>query len=177
VRRYAPALIAAALLAACAALSEAPLPAGGFEMSGRFAVRYGKDGASGKILWRHSDDADELLITSPLGQGIARLNRDGGQYRLVAGNGREYRANDPERLTQDALGWSLPLAGLPDWVRGRASPGRPVELVRDAGGQALELRQDGWHVTYEEFKDNLPLRLRLSRKDLEIRLIVDRWTN
>jgi outer membrane lipoprotein LolB len=177
VHRYAPALIAAALLAACAALTEAPVPAGGFEMSGRFAVRYGKEGASGKILWRHSDEADELLITSPLGQGIARLSRDGGQYRLVGGNGREYEATDPEALTRDALGWSLPLAGLPDWVRGRASPGQPVELVRDADGRALELRQDGWRVDYEEFKDNLPSRLRLLRKDLEIRLIVDRWTN
>jgi outer membrane lipoprotein LolB len=177
VRRYAPALIAAALLAACAALSEAPLPAGGFEMSGRLAARHGKDGASGRILWRHSDNTDELLITSPLGQGIARLSREGGQYRLVAGNGREYRASDPEELTQDALGWSLPLAGLPDWVRGRASPGRPAELLRDAGGRVLELRQDGWRVDYEEFRDNLPSRLRLSREDLEIRLIVDRWTN
>jgi outer membrane lipoprotein LolB len=177
VHRYAPALIAAALLAACAALPETPHAPGGFELAGRFAVRHGKEGASGRIFWQHSDATDELLISSPLGQGMARLSREGGQYRLVTGDDREFRAAEPEGLTESALGWRLPLAGLPDWVQGRASSGRPAESRRGAGERLLELRQDGWRIEYEEFRDNLPSRLRLSREDLEIRLIVDRWTN
>ncbi len=46
-------------------------------------------------------------------------------------------------------------------------------------GQAndsLEIRQDGWRVTYEEFREGKPFRLRLSREDIEIRLIVDQWS-
>ena len=140
-------------------------------------MRHGKDGASGKIFWRHSAAADELVLASPLGQGIARVTREGRQYRLTTSDNREYRAADPEALTEDAVGWRLPLEGLPDWIRGKASPGRPAELRRDASGQPAELRQDGWRVEYEEFRDNLPSRLRLSRDDLEIRVIVDRWTS
>jgi outer membrane lipoprotein LolB len=175
--RFAPAFAAAALLGACATLPEAgrPLP-GGFELTGRVAVRHGKDAASGKIFWRHSDDSDELLITSPVGQGIARLNRKGDQFRLVTGDRKEYRADNAEDLTEQALGWRLPLDGLSDWVQARASPGRPAEVRGDVD-KGLELRQDGWHVAYEEFREGRPFRLRLSREGIEIRLIVDQWAN
>jgi outer membrane lipoprotein LolB len=175
--RFAPAFAAAALLGACATLPEAgrPLP-GGFELTGRVAVRHGKDAASGKIFWRHSDDSDELLITSPVGQGIARLNRKGDQFRLVTGDRKEYRADNAEDLTEQALGWRLPLDGLSDWVQARASPGRPAEVVGGAG-DGLEIRQDGWRVAYDEFREGRPFRLRLSREGIEIRLIVDQWAN
>jgi len=176
VLRIGLALAAAALLGACAALPEGPpLPAGGFELSGRVAVRHGKDGASGKIFWRHSGEFDELLITSPLGQGIARISRDRDGYRLVTGDSKEYRAADAESLTEQALGWRLPLAGLPDWVQGAAIPGRPAELRRDAAERVLELRQDGWRVEYREFRDEKPRQLLLVREDLEIRLTIDQW--
>ena len=175
--RIAPGLALAALLAACVGLPEPSLPPpGGFELAGRVAIRYPKDTASGQIFWRHSEDTDELLITSSLGQGIARITRERGEYRLVTGDNKLYRASDAESLTEQALGWRLPLAGLPDWVRGQASPGRPAETRRDASG-AMELRQDGWRIAYEEFREGRPFRLHLSRDDLEIRLIVDRWTD
>jgi len=175
--RLALGFAAAAVLGACASLPEAgpPLP-GGFELSGRVAVRHGKDAASGKIFWRHSDDSDELLITSALGQGIARISREGDRFRLVTGDNKEYRAADAESLTEQALGWRLPLAGLADWVQARASPGRPAEM-RGGAEQGMELRQDGWRIAYEEFREGRPHRMRLTRDDLEIRLIVDRWTN
>jgi len=175
--RLALAIAAAAVLGACASLSESgrPLP-GGFELSGRVAVRYGKDAASGRVFWRHASDTDELLITSPLGQGIARLNRKGDQFRLVTGDRKEYRADNAEDLTEQALGWRLPLAGLSDWVQARPSPGRPAEVRGDVN-RDLELWQDGWHVAYEEFREGRPFRLRMSRENMEITLIVDQWTD
>ena len=175
--RFAPAFALAALLGACASLPDAgpPLP-GGFELSGRVAVGHGKDAASGKIFWRHSDDSDELLITSALGQGIARISRERDRFRLVTGDNQEYRAADAESLTEQALGWRLPLAGLADWVQARASPGRPAEVVGRAG-DGLEIRQDGWRVAYDEFREGRPFRLRLSREGVEIRLILDQWVN
>jgi outer membrane lipoprotein LolB len=177
VLRLALGFAAAAVLGACASLPKAGLPLpGGFELSGRVAVRHAKDAASGKIFWRHSDDADELLITSPIGQGIARINRERDRFRLVTGDNKEYRAADAESLTEQALGWRLPLDGLSDWVQARASPGRPAEIRGDAD-KGLEIRQDGWHVAYEEFRGGKPFRMRLTREDIEIHLIVDQWTN
>jgi len=166
---------AAAVLGACAGLPEhGAAPAGGFELSGRVAVRNAKDTGSAKIFWRHSSDADEMLITSPVGQGIAHISREGLLYRLVTSDGKEYRAPDAESLTEEALGWRLPLSGLSDWVQGRASPDRPSG-VSDRPGEGLEVRQDGWRILYEEFREERPFRMRLSREDIEIRLIVDEW--
>ena len=148
---------------------------GGFELVGRVAVRYGNDGASGRIAWRHSSAADELLITSPLGQGIAQVTRRGGEVKLVTADQKEYGASDAESLTERVLGWRLPLAGLPDWVQGRADPARPAKSVRDAQSRLAELMQDDWRVEYQEYEGERPSKLRISRADLEIRLVVDQW--
>jgi outer membrane lipoprotein LolB len=169
--------VAAALLGACTALPErGTAPPGGFELSGRVAVRAAKDSGSARIFWRHSSDADEMLILSPVGQTLARIQREGGLFRLQTGDRKEYRASNAETLTEQALGWRLPLSGLADWVQGRASPDRPSVVTRPAG-DGLDIRQDGWRVAYEEFRDGKPYRLRLSREDIEIRLVVDQWTN
>ncbi len=145
--------------------------------SSESSVRSGKEAVSGKIFWRHSDDSDDLLITSPIGQGIARLSRERGIFRLVTADEKEFTAPDAETVTENALGWRLPLKGLPDWVQGRASPGRSAEVRRDAEHRLVELLQDGWRIdyAYEALRDATPTRLRISRDDLQIRLTVDRW--
>ncbi|HKW38761.1 MAG TPA: lipoprotein insertase outer membrane protein LolB [Burkholderiales bacterium] len=174
--RLALCVAAAALLGACTALPErGAAPPGGFELSGRVAVRSARDSGSARIFWRHSGDADEMLITSPVGQTIARISREDGVFRLQTGDRKDYRASDPEVLTEQALGWRLPLSGLPDWVQGRASPDRPAEVTGRAG-EGLDIRQDGWRVAYEEFREGRPFRLRLSREGIEIRLVVDQWS-
>jgi outer membrane lipoprotein LolB len=177
VARLALCVAAAATLGACATLPEPRLPPpGGFELSGRVAIRHARDSGSARIFWRHSDDADDLRITSPVGQGIAQISREGGRFTLVTGERVEYRAADAESLTEQALGWRLPLSGLSDWVRARASPARPAEVL-GRPGEGLEIRQDGWRVTYEEFRDGRPFRLRLAREGIEIRLVVDQWAD
>jgi outer membrane lipoprotein LolB len=137
-------------------------------------VRHAKESGSARIFWRHSGDADEMILTSPIGQGIARITREGERYRLVTGDNREFDASDAESLTEQALGWRLPLSGLSDWVQGRAvTDGGPDSS--GAVGEGKELRQEGWTVAYEEYRDGKPFRMKLSRDDIEIRLIVDQW--
>lgn len=175
--RVAFGIAAAVIVGACAGLPEPQaLAPGAFELSGRVAIHHAKESTSGRIFWRHSNDADELLISSPIGQGIARIERQGDRFELLTGKGEAYRASDAESLTEQVLGWRLPLAGLSDWVRARANPGRPAQ-VRGQPEQGLEIVQDGWKITYGEFREGRPLRLRLVRQEVEIRLVVDQWTN
>ena len=138
-------------------------------------MRYGNEGVSGRIAWRHSSAADELLITSPLGQGIALVTRRGGEVKLVTADQKEYGAPDAESLTERVLGWRLPLSGLPDWGQGRADPARSARLAHDAHSRLSELVQDDWRVEYQEYEGARPSKLRISRADLEIRLVVDQW--
>ena len=174
--RFALASAAVLALAACATLPEpsAPPAEGAFELHGRVAVRYGSDGASGNIAWRHAADSDDLLITSFLGQGVARIHRSDGEVQLVA-DGKEHRAPDAETLTERVLGWRLPLGGLPDWVQGRPAPGDAAQVRRE-GERIVGFVQDQWNVEYQAFDGARPTRLRLTRPNLEIRLIVDKWS-
>ena len=54
--------LALLLLGACAQLETRVPPDVQFDLAGRLAVRYGGDGFSGSLAWRHAGSADELLI-------------------------------------------------------------------------------------------------------------------
>lgn len=165
-------------LAACAQLPEQPVllqSSGDFELAGRVAVKHSGEGASGTITWRHSRDADDLFITSPIGQGIARLTRSGERVALVTADGKRFEAVDAETLTEQALGWRIPLRGLPDWVQARPVADEAAEVIKGEGGRVAEIRQSGWRIEYGAWREDLPARLVFFREGLEIRMVVDRW--
>ncbi len=169
------------LLAGCASLEPQPesaAPAGeAFYLSGRVAVKYGEEAASGRISWQHEQASDDLLFSTPLGQGVAHIVRRDGIVTLTTSDQKVYRAGDVESLTEKTLGWRLPLAGLPDWVRGRAAAGAPALTKLDASQRLAELRQSGWLVDFLAYDSatGLPAKLRLSREDVEIRMVIDQW--
>jgi outer membrane lipoprotein LolB len=171
---------AALLFLAACATPEFLFPAADaeFELSGRIAVRYRDDAGSGNISWRHGARADEMLLTSPLGQGLARIVRSGDEVVLTTQDGREFKAADAESLTEQVLGFRLPLLGLADWVRGRPAPGpapAPTQRRTDAEGRLAELEQAGWRVEYQEYQGSLPARLKLSFPGVELRLAISEW--
>jgi outer membrane lipoprotein LolB len=155
-------VLLAALLAACAQVELKP-PAGPLEFSlaGRIAARSGKDAFTGNIAWRHARDGDEMLITTPTGQGVAQIIRQGDAVVLKTSEPREYRAADSEALTERVLGFRLPIEGLAETVQGKPSP-------------LLEGR--GWKVEYQEFDaERRPTRLRLTNAGAEVRLAIHQW--
>jgi outer membrane lipoprotein LolB len=169
-----------ALLTACATLPRpaAPLTGDSFELAGRFAARQGEEAASGRLQWRHTASDDDLLLTSPIGQGIARVTRRDGRYLLETADGRRIDAEDPDVLVEEVLGWRFPVASLPSWLRARPIPGRPAQVERADTGEVSSISQDGWRVEYLAYgsPNRLPQRIRLARGDLEVRLHVDTWT-
>ena len=174
--RFAAAGAAATLLVAACAEFGFVRPAGEleFELSGRIAVKYRDEAASGSIAWRHGVDDDELLLSSPFGQGIARIVRLREVVTLTTSEGRDASAADAEELTERLLGFRIPLAGLADWVRGRPGPG-PARTRTDAAGRLAELEQSGWTIEYLEYEGRLPSRLKLTYPGLELRLAIASW--
>jgi outer membrane lipoprotein LolB len=173
--------VIAAALAGCATLPDATPDAGqqDFEVEGRAAIRYGNEAGSTRIAWRHGTESDDMLITGPLGQGIARITRRGGEVTLTTADAREHRASDAESLTESVLGWRMPLTGLPDWIRGRPVAGRQSKLSRDDAGRLAKLEQDDWKIEYLAWNGDLPSRMTLAREGaagpIELRLIIDQW--
>jgi outer membrane lipoprotein LolB len=155
-------LLLAAFLGACAQVEIKP-PAGPleFDLSGRIAARYGKESFTGSFAWRHARSGDELLISTPTGQGVAQILRQGDAVLLKTAEPREYRSNDAESLTERVLGFRLPLEGLADWVRGRPSP---------------DLERRGWKIEYQAYDaERRPTRMRLTYPGIELRLAISQW--
>jgi outer membrane lipoprotein LolB len=168
-------LLAAFGMGGCA---ELPLLAPGeradFEFNGRIAVRYRDEASSGNVSWRHRAAADDILLTSPLGQGVARIVRSGETVTLTTPDGKSQSASDAEALTEAVLGFRLPLAGLTDWVRARQAPG-PADAQRDSEGRLSRLVQSGWDIEYLEYAGGLPSRMRLTYPGIDIRLAISEW--
>jgi len=167
-----------ACLAGCSSLPGVLAPeslTSGFELLGRVSVRHGEEAATVNVQWRHLVASDDLLITNAIGQGVARITRSDAEVTLEMADARRFRAVDAESLTEQVLGWRLPLSGLADWLRARPVPGHESRTIVDAEGRLQHLEQDEWQIDYQEYRDSRPLRMRLSRPSLELRLIVDSW--
>ena len=163
------------LLGACAQLETRVPEDVRFDLSGRLAVRYGDEAFSGNLAWRHAASSDEMLLTNSLGAGVARLVRSADGIVLPTAEPKEYRGQDAEALTEEVLGFRLPVTGLGDWVRGRASEKYPARVQRGDDGRLQSLEQAGWRVDYLEYRDGLPARLRLSYPGIDLRLAISEW--
>lgn len=181
-------LMAALLLGACApaALERgAPVVAPtaeltAFEVSGRLSVRHGSDALAASFRWRHAGEHDDLELASPFGQTVALLSGDASQVRLQAADGRVSTASDWTALTEQGLGWPLPLQGLAFWIQGASRPGAAVAIDAGDDGRVAELRQDGWTVVYQAYIQTAdsawrPSRVTLSYPEVELRIAIDRW--
>jgi len=151
-----------------------------FQLTGRIAVKHDGQGFSGTLRWSHDARHDEVFLQSPLGQGVARIERDGGGVTLVTSDDKIYRAGTVEALTHQVLGWQLPLDGLEHWVLGRAAPESSARRIIGENGQLSRLLQDGWQVDFGRYRTiqgaELPGRLVVAYgNDLEVRLVIDQW--
>ena len=137
-------MLMAAILAGCA--SNPPrAPGEPAWTTGRLSVRVAASGdntaqsMSAAFELRGNGDGGELRLNSPLGTRVASARWSPGEAVLIGSDG-EQRFADLEELSRRALGESLPLAALPDWLAGRAWAGAPHTAT------ATGFEQLGWQV-------------------------------
>ena len=179
-------LLAASLLAACASVP--PSRPGSrdtvrnFVLEGRFALRITMPGqtvknSGGHLTWTHENRSDRVLLSSPLGYGLAEIETTPEISRLRTAEGKTRESSDPDALIEDVTGQRLPVSRLPAWLLGRS--GGNARIESDAQGRPARLSEDGWQVDYS-FEDDspsaLPSRLTLSRNgEIELRLRIEEW--
>ncbi len=148
-------------------------------LQGKFALKYEERHASAAFRWQLGAEHSQLDLLSPLGQTIGRLSTRPGSSTLEIGSEAPVTADSPEALLHSRLGWSLPLAGLQDWLFARPAPGVPAELTTGADGLPSQIRQDGWVIDYTQYVPalggQLPARMTLSRPSLSARIIINQW--
>lgn len=149
-----------------------------FAFNGRVAVRHDGERTSAGVRWTHKGATDEILLLAPLGQTVARIYSD-AQGVTLEESGKIYAAKDAEALTEQVLGWHLPLSGMRYWVLALPAADTAAEIEREENGQVKVMHQDGWEINYTRYAtetaDSLPLRLTLRRADMEMQLLIDEW--
>lgn len=167
-----------ALSVACASL---PPPERSY--AGRFSATTlqgaERQNLSGRFSLEVRAGQQSLDLATPIGTTLARIeiSRDGAR---VSSQAQEFRGPDADALTEQVLGWRLPVSGLADWLEGRPAPGRPARVER-SGARISLIEQDGWTIRLSEFvdADPRPRRLLLERSAagqqpaISVRLILD----
>ena len=155
----------AVVLGACAAPGT-PLPElarvpAAFEMSARLSVRQADRSDIARLRWIHQPDSDVWIISSPLGNEVARIESNAAGARLLPAGGPAEEAANFEALTQRLLGVSLDPALLGAWLHGNAHPATP----------------DGWQVSLDEMQRAgavvLARRITATSGDVVVKLVVD----
>ena len=162
-RRLAAVLAMAA--AACATAPSAPPPQlaaapQAFMVSGRIAIRQEQKSEIAKLRWTREAGADVWVISSPLGNEVARIESGARGATLTRAGAQPEHAQSFEALTERLFGVALVPDDVAAWLHG--------EKPR-AGG--------GWIVTVEETqpagKVTLARRVTAQRGDVVVRLVID----
>jgi outer membrane lipoprotein LolB len=175
-----------AVLSGCA--SVAPLPAGvrsyadDLTLAGRLSLRYPVQGKTqsvqGKFQWSQHRDTTDIELYSPLGQTIARISIAPGLATLEQSGGVRRAAASPDALTEDALGWPLPVDGMRYWLQGfvRGTDGQ-LQAAMPEGTERLD--SDGWQLSYPVWQPSgdvaVPKRVDAVRGDIALRIVIDDW--
>lgn len=175
------ATVALVLLTACATPALAPADRA---YSGRFSAttQLGeqRENVSGRFNLEIRGAQQLIKLASPLGTTVARIEIEPGQARATGPQMKEVRGTDADALTEQLLGWPLPVSGLADWIEGRPVAHRDARVERE-GGRIVLLVQDGWLIRIPEYFETIvrPRRLILERSaavntpSVILRLIVD----
>lgn len=142
-----------------------------FSTAGRLAVKVDEKGHYGNFTWQHTLSRDDIEITTPVGSTVAKIERNNHNVRLIA-DGKETEADNAEELTENTLGYPLPLDNLRWWIRGKIAPDAPYGLAQDGS-----LLQQGWHIRFfrDGAEDQYPKRVELSRDNLSIKVVTHSW--
>jgi outer membrane lipoprotein LolB len=149
--------------------------ANSWTLDGRAAVAAGTQGWQASLDWRQRDASSELHLAGPLGIGAQVIRQTPSGISI---NGAAPSDAALSQL-QDRLGFALPIDELRFWLLGVPDPSSAFELTRNDQDRALHLSQSGWSIDYDRYVaaggDVLPAHIVLTRGDVRVRVIVDRW--
>ena len=149
--------------------------ASAWQLDGRAAVALGTQGWQATLNWRQADRYAEVHLSGPFGIGALQLRQEPGGLSL---NGAP-PSDAVLAQVQERLGFELPLDNLRFWLLGIPDPGTAAAVSRNAQDRASQVSQDGWSIVYDRYMqvsgDWLPAHLTLSRDEVRVRIVVDRW--
>lgn len=154
-----------------------------FNLEAKMAVQYAGKGYTARMTWQHEVQSDTMRIFSPLGQQVALIQRTSQGVTLTDQSGKQHVATDVASLTEQLLGWRLPLTGLSQWILGVPHLASPFQANYLESGAPANLTQDQWQINYDDYQqamvnshqEYLPFTTRLQQQDVRIKLVIQHW--
>ncbi len=152
-----------------------------WELDGRIGVTVDQDAYNGSLNWKQEQDDLDFRFRGPLGIGGVRIHGTlGEQVRVKTTRGDEFYVQDMERDLEEKLGWQLPINSLRYWVLGVTDPNFDTAVEIDENDLLVELEQEDWVVSYDQYMDVngrlLPKKLKVLGPRTKVRLVVNDWT-
>ncbi|MCW5588784.1 MAG: lipoprotein insertase outer membrane protein LolB [Legionellales bacterium] len=135
-------------------------------------------GFNANYAWLQQNNRFTIELAGPLGANSVLLQGQPGAIYLKDNRGT-FRADSPEVLLAEQMGWHLPISNLVYWVRGIPAPLNPGDQQFDRFGHLQTLQQDGWMIQYLAYTHvkglDLPSRINLNNGNVRVKLIIHQW--
>lgn len=139
-----------------------------FAADGRLAVKMNEKGSYANFDWTYQNQVQTIDVNTPLGNTIGQLCQDQQGVLAVDSKGKKYQAATPQQLSEQLLGFALPVQYLHVWASGQWVANAPYQLLPDG-----RLQQFEWTITRSLNTDGTPKILLLESSRLTLRLVFD----
>jgi outer membrane lipoprotein LolB len=154
---------------------------------GRFSANFDQNSRpqslQGRFEWRQNGHVIDIDLLSPLGQTAARISIVPGLAKIQLSGKETKVAGNITELTEQTLGWALPVSGMRDWLQGFSRSQTSQLQTASPNGTAI-FDTDGWRIQYVSWQENevsvYPKRIDLVRTalnatPLSLRIVIDHW--
>jgi len=150
-----------------------------WRINGPFSITQGKRSKIANYTWQQMGRKTyRIRITSALGLSSVLIIGYPHSVTLWRNDRHFVSAKSSRQLIKKELGYALPIANLNYWARGLPAPGRHYTSF-DQFGHLKTLQQQGWRLTYADYKTingvDLPGKIMMTRPGLSIDIVIRKW--
>ncbi|MFV8782302.1 lipoprotein insertase outer membrane protein LolB [Microbulbifer sp. SA54] len=154
-----------------------------WEVKGKLGVRSTKENGSANLTWQQASGNYRIHLSGPLGAGATVISGSPGGVSLQRGSDPAVFAADPGQLTEQIMGWPLPVTEMFYWARGLPAPGAVSAKQADAEGLLQSLSQSGWQLNFSDYQRvgpyKLPTRIKAVTRQVtgpvNVTLVIKEW--
>ncbi|KPN72689.1 outer membrane lipoprotein LolB [Neisseria sp. 83E34] len=139
-----------------------------FNADGRLAVKVNEKGSYANFDWTYQNGVQTIDVNTPLGSTMGQLCQDAQGVVAVDSNGKVFSAATAQELSEQLLGYELPVQYLNIWAAGQWVKGVPHYVSSDG-----RLQQFNWTITRQLNQNGMPRVLLLESSKLTLRLVFD----
>jgi outer membrane lipoprotein LolB len=150
-----------------------------WQFSGKLAVKTPHGADTANINWQQHGEETRLTLSGPAGWGRATVTANADILVLEKDGSRRTMALDDSQSLERELGWDMPAALLPFWIRGMPAPGVNVAAQALVQGRLSTLEQSGWSLRYDKYQQvgqiSLPARITFDGYNTSGKIILKQW--